>query len=128
VLTETRFQTFTGTSTPAADSSASIALTKYGLNQLLYTAQNNGEGLAVFADIYYPAGWKAYIDEKESPIIRVNYALRGLKIPAGKHNIRFTFEPATFFLGRKISAISSIVLLIGVAIGFIWSAWKSRPV
>jgi hypothetical protein len=128
VVIDKRFQSVTGTFTPAADSSASIALTKYGLNQLLYTAQNNGEGLAVFADIYYPAGWKAYIDEKESPIIRVNYALRGLKIPAGKHNIRFTFEPATFFLGRKISAISSIVLLIGVAIGFIWSAWKSRPV
>lgn len=127
-IIDQRFQSVTGTFTPAADSNARVALTKYGLNQLQYTAQNSGEGLAVFSDIYYPAGWQAFIDGKETPIIRVNYALRGLKIPAGKHEIIFKFEPATFFLGRKISAISSVLLLIGVAIGFIWSAWKSRPV
>ena len=128
VIIDQRFQSTTGTFTPAADSNAMVTLTKYGLNQLQYTAQNSGEGLAVFSDIYYPAGWKAFIDGKETPIIRVNYALRGLKIPAGKHDIIFKFEPATFFLGRKISAISSVLLLIGVAIGFIWSAWKSKPV
>lgn len=125
VIIDKRFQPITGSFTPAADSSAQIALTKYGLNQLQFTAQNSGEGLAVFSDIYYPAGWKAYIDGKETAIIRVNYALRGLKVPAGKHDITFKFEPATFFLGRKISAISSLILLIGVAIGLIWSGWKS---
>ncbi|MGO4294513.1 YfhO family protein [Chitinophaga sp. RAB17] len=125
VIIDKRFQPITGSFTPAADSSAQIVLTKYGLNQLQFTAQNNGEGLAVFSDIYYPAGWKAYIDGKETTIIRVNYALRGLKVPAGKHDITFKFEPATFFLGRKISAISSLILLIGVTIGFIWSSWKS---
>ncbi|MBS0030465.1 YfhO family protein [Chitinophaga sp. 22321] len=126
VIIDQRFRATTGAFTPAADSSATITLTKYGLNALKYTAQNNGEGLAVFSDIYYPAGWKAYIDGKESPIIRVNYALRGLKIPAGKHEIDFKFEPATFFLGRKIAGISSVLLLVLVAAGFGWTAWKSR--
>lgn len=126
VIIDKRFQNTTGTFTPAADSSSKIVLTKYGLNALKYTAQNSGEGLAVFSDIYYPAGWKAFIDGKETPIIRVNYALRGLKIPAGKHDIDFKFEPATFFLGRKISGISSVALLICVAVGFIWTGWKYK--
>ncbi|NLU95524.1 YfhO family protein [Chitinophaga sp. Ak27] len=125
-IVDQRFKATTGPFTPAADSSARIVLTKYGLNQLQYTAQNSAEGLGIFSDIYYPAGWKAYIDGKETPIIRVNYALRGLKIPAGKHDIQFKFEPATFFLGRKISGFSSILLLVLIAGGIVWSLWPSR--
>lgn len=121
-----RFQPVTGTFAPVADSNASIVLTKYGLNQLQYTSQNTSEGLGVFSEIYYPAGWKAFIDQKPVDIIRVDYALRGLKIPAGKHDITFKFEPATFFLGRKIAAISSWFLLIAVAIGFAWTALAVR--
>lgn len=125
VIIDRRFQKTVGSIQPVADTNAHIVLDKYSLNDLTYTAQNNGTGLAVFSDIYYPAGWKAYIDGQETPILRVNYALRGLLIPAGKHQVVFKFEPATFFLGRKISAISSIVLLIAVAAGFIWSWRKS---
>jgi hypothetical protein len=121
-----RFQPALGNFSPAADSSARIVLTKYGLNRLQFTSQNTRDGLGVFSDIYYPAGWKAFIDGKEANILRVNYVLRGLKIPAGRHDIIFRFEPATFFLGRKISAVSSILLLVFTGIGFIWSARKRR--
>ncbi|MGF6929446.1 hypothetical protein QFZ48_004946 [Chitinophaga sp. W2I13] len=125
VIIDQRFQQTTGAFIPAADSNARIVLDKYGLNELKYTAVNTRAGLGVFSDIYYPAGWKAFIDGKETPILRVNYALRGLMVPAGKHEIVFRFEPATFFLGRKISTISSILLLVAVAAGFIL-AWRKQ--
>lgn len=124
VIIDRRFQQTAGAFTPMADSNAHITLNKYGLNELTYTAVNTGTGLGVFSDIYYPAGWKAFIDGKETPILRVNYALRGLVVPAGKHDIVFRFEPATFFLGRKISAVSSILLLVLVAVGFIMTWWQ----
>ncbi|GAA4318112.1 YfhO family protein [Compostibacter hankyongensis] len=103
----------------AADSAAHIQLTQYGLNALKYASENTAEGLAVFSDIYYPAGWKAFIDGKETPILRVNYALRGLKIPAGKHQIEFRFHPDTFFTGQKIAGFSSVLLILLVIGGLV---------
>jgi Bacterial membrane protein YfhO len=104
---------------PEEDSSASIKLTQYGLNELKYASDNSKEGFGVFSDIYYPAGWKAYIDGKEVPIIRVNYLLRGLVIPAGKHDIDFKFHPDTYFLGQKISFISSLLIIVILTLALI---------
>ncbi|MBC9932056.1 YfhO family protein [Chitinophaga qingshengii] len=126
VIIDRRFQSAIGAFTPAKDSSAGITLTKYGLNDLHFTSQNTGDGFAVFSDIYYPAGWRAYIDHQETDIIRVNYALRGLKIPAGKHDIVFEFRPKTFIVGRKIAAVSSWVLIGLVAGGLLWAGITGR--
>jgi hypothetical protein len=118
VVIDQRFKPVVGDLHPYADSSSGIVLTQYGLNQLAFKSKNSQEGIGVFSDIYYPGGWKAYIDGKETPIIRVNYALRGLKIPAGEHSIDFKFEPEIFFTGRKISFIASIGTIILVLLGF----------
>ncbi len=97
------------------DSAASIQLSQYGLNHISFTSHNSRNGFAVFSDIYYPYGWKAYIDGKEVPIIRANYVLRALKIPAGNHEIKFDFHPSSFYTGDTIAAITSWIL-IGLAI------------
>lgn len=102
------------------DSAATIKLIKYGLNDLVYESNNSKNGLAVFSDIWYPHGWEAYVfnSEKDSvavPIIRANYVLRAIKVPAGKHKIAFHFHPKSFETGNKIAMISSI-LLIGLVI------------
>lgn len=115
VVIDKRFQAEVGTIEPRADAKAQVKLTQYGLNELHYQSSNANLGLAVFSDIYYPAGWKAFIDGKETPILRVNYALRGLKIPAGQHQIVFKFHPDTYFTGQKISLISSLTLILLVA-------------
>jgi len=105
------------------DSAASIQLTKYGLNDLSYVSNNSRDGLAVFSDIYYPHGWEAYVDGKEVEILRANYVLRAIKIPAGQHKIEFHFRPQSFATGNTIALISSIVLL-GLVLAGIYMAVK----
>jgi len=101
----------------AKDSSAMIKLTKYGLNDLAFESTNSKDGYAVFADIYYPLGWKAYIDGKETEIVKTNYLLRGLFLPAGNHKIEFKFHPETYFKWKTPSLISSILILLILAGG-----------
>lgn len=96
----------------AKDSSATITLENYKPNYLKYLSNNQKEGLAVFSEMYYGKGWNAYIDGKSVEHIRVNYVLRGLQIPAGKHKIEFKFEPQVVKTGSTITLISSIGILI----------------
>ena len=88
-----------------------IELIKYAPDQLLYKATVSQKQLAVFSEIYYPAGWKAYIDGKESQILRANYLLRALVVPAGDHDIEFRFEPSSFRFGQIISIIGSMLIV-----------------
>jgi hypothetical protein len=97
------------------DSSAYVKLAKYGLDDISFTSKNSKDGLAVFSDIYYSKGWKAYVDGKETPIMKADYVLRAIKIPAGSHNIEFHFRPASFYNGQKAAMVSSI-LLIGLCL------------
>ncbi|WP_423130095.1 YfhO family protein [Gaoshiqia sp. Z1-71] len=100
---------------------ASVRLLEYRPNYLKYSARvGNGTSLAVFSEIYYPKGWKAYIDGEETEHLRANYVLRALPVPAGEHEIEFKFEPASYFIGNKVSLASSLILILAMlAIGFI---------
>lgn len=97
-----------------ADSMATIKLTAYAPDQLNYRSVCESDQLAVFSDIYYPAGWNAYIDGKLSPHLRVDYVLRAMRVPSGTHEIMFKFEPDVFKIGEPIAlASSSLLLLLG---------------
>ncbi|PSG88054.1 YfhO family protein [Aurantibacter aestuarii] len=104
------------------DSTATITLKTVQPNKLEYTSNNKNEGFAVFSEMYYSKGWKATINGKEQPIYRVDYTLRGLKIPAGNHTILFTFEPEVVKTGSTIALISSILvgLLLILGVFFIY--------
>lgn len=94
------------------DSAASIQLKSYAPNKLEYTFNSSTEQMAVFSEVYYGKGWNAYIDGKETPHFRANYLLRAMKLPAGKHQIEFRFEPETYYFTEKISYASSGILLV----------------
>lgn len=94
------------------DSLATIKLTKYSLNELSYESFSNQNGFIVFSEIYYKDGWNAYIDGELKPHLNVNYVLRGLEIPAGKHSIEFRFEPKVIQTGSTISLLSYVFLLL----------------
>jgi hypothetical protein len=99
------------------DSLASIQLTQYQPNHLKYVSNNKNDGFAVFSEMYYSKGWKATIDGKEARIFNVNYVLRGLQIPAGKHTIEFKFEPEVVKTGSAIALISTILMVLLVGLG-----------
>ena len=94
------------------DSTATIALKHMRPDELTYESNNSHEGFAVFSEMFYPHGWKATIDGKEAPIYRVDYTLRGMSVPAGKHEIRFAFDPEVVKTGSRLSLVGCILLLL----------------
>ncbi|MDP1802509.1 MAG: YfhO family protein [Bacteroidota bacterium] len=100
------------------DGEGSIKLLSYQPNELVYESDTKAEQFAVFSEIYYPKGWNAYIDGQLKPHAGVNYVLRGMVVPAGKHKIEFKFEPKTYTTGNTIAMVGSILLLITVGVGF----------
>ena len=96
------------------DSLSSIQLIERTPPYLKYESESSVNGLAVFSEIYYPKGWHALIDGNEVPILRANYVLRALEIPAGKHVIEFRFEPKPYVVGNKITMASGWLLLLVV--------------
>lgn len=111
------------------DTAASIQLVKNDNDIIHYVSNSSSNGFAVFSEIYYNRGWKAYIDGKEAPIIQTDYVLRGLSIPAGKHEIVFEFKPASYYNSTKIAiAASALVwLLIIAAIVHSFRLMNSKP-
>lgn len=93
-------------------SEGSIKLTSYAPNRLKYSYSSATPSLAVFSEIYYPAGWKATVDGEEIGILRANYALRALELPEGEHEIEFVFSPESYRTGANISRASSALLFL----------------
>ena len=98
------------------DTFASIALTDYKPNHLTYTSNTSSDQLAVFSEVYYPAGWNAYVDGQLKPHFRANWTLRAMVIPAGNHIVEFKFEPTIYRTGEKISLASSVLLLLLIVV------------
>ncbi len=100
------------------DSTATIQLVKNENDFIEYQSKSSSSNFAVFSEVYYPAGWKAYIDGKETEIVKTNYVLRGLSVPAGEHKITFEFKPKSYYNSLTIGTVSSGIvwlLLIGAA-------------
>lgn len=107
------------------DSTATIKLTDYKLNHLTYESSSKNDQFAVFSEIYYEDGWNAYIDGELAPHFRVNYVLRGMQVPSGKHRIEFKFEPAVINIGSTISLISYALILL-VPVGWFFVSRKKE--
>ncbi len=105
------------------DSLATITLTKYQPNKLVYRSETSKPQLAVFSEIYYPQGWEVTINGKPVSHFRVNYVLRGMVVPEGSNEIVFEFRPASYYTGEKIALIFSILLLLVIA-GYAYQLWK----
>lgn len=80
----------------------------------IYKTKSTTAQLCVFSEIYYKDGWKAYIDGKETPILRANYVLRALEVPAGEYTIELRCEPDTLKTFNIINLIGSILIVVFV--------------
>ncbi|WP_144282169.1 YfhO family protein [Chryseobacterium echinoideorum] len=108
------------------DSTASINLTKYEPNELEFKSQSKTGQLAVFSEVYYPHGWKVFVDEKEVPYIKADYFLRAVHVPSGTHNIKMIFEPQVIEKGKWISLICFGLFIALSAFGIFWINKKKK--
>ncbi|OBW39689.1 Bacterial membrane protein YfhO [Chryseobacterium sp. MOF25P] len=109
-----------------ADSTATINLTKYEANELEFKSQSKTPQLAVFSEIFYPHGWKVFVDEKEVPYIKADYLLRAVHVPAGNHHIKMVFEPQVIETGKWISLLCFGLFIALSAFGIFWLNKKKK--
>lgn len=96
------------------DSTASVTLTDYRPDRLVYRTENAYDGLAVLSEIYYPHGWHATIDGEATELLRVDYLLRGVVVPAGSHELVLTFAPQTLAATETAAYTAYGVLLLAI--------------
>ena len=109
------------------DSLSTLRLTAYEPNRLTYESENGGEGVAVFSEIYYPDGWQVTIDGEPAPLARVNYVLRALRVPAGKHVIEMRFDPKSLHVTEGIAYAGLSLLVLGAAAGAgLWAVRRRK--
>jgi hypothetical protein len=89
-----------------------IELTDYKPNKLTYKSSSESSQLAIFSEIYYPDGWKAFIDGKEVEILKANYLLRALEIPSGKHSIEFVFDLPKYHQSNTLARFGVLAILL----------------
>ena len=118
LVTDVKFKDFVKNFQPNHDSTAQIKLTKYAPDYVEYDYSAKEKGTVVFSEVYYPYGWKAYIDGKPADHFRANYTLRAMNVPAGQHHIRFEFRPDTVEKWGKVSVACKYLIyltILGVA-------------
>lgn len=96
--------------------SGSIRMLSYKPNYLVYESNTTANEFAVFSEIYYPKGWNAYVDGVLTPHVGVNYILRGMPIPQGKHKIEFKFEPTVYSTSNNLAMAGSAIWLISIGL------------
>ena len=126
-IVDQRFKEDIGSLPDSVAHTSAIHLTSYAPNRLVYESNSETGGYVVFSEMYYRGNedWISYLDGKEKDHQRVNYCLRGMNIPAGKHEIIFEFKPKVIAIGSKIDFLSSClyILFLGSCL-FYWSRPK----
>ena len=100
-----------------------IETVSYKPNHITYSSNSDQKQLAVFSEVYYPDGWKAYVDGKEQKILKVNYILRGLELTPGKHKIEFKFDLPKLHRSNTLARVGTgLMVLLMLGLGFV--EWK----
>lgn len=105
---------------------AKIELTRYANpGNLFYESESAEDGLAVFSEVYYKT-WKAFVDGKEVPVLRANYILRAIEMPAGKHTIEFRCQDELLVKMQIVSLVASILVILAIVGLIILSIIRAR--
>ena len=97
---------------------ADVEVTSYGQNEIAIRVNASGPGVLVLSEWYYPA-WKVRVDGRETTVLRADHALRAVALPAGSHEVVFSYDSATFRRGVLASVLTALFLIAaaGVAVG-----------
>ena len=108
----------------AQDKNSVAKLLAYEPNQLTYEVSSDKGGVLVFSEVYYP-GWTATIDGQPAELGRVNYILRALRVPAGKHQVKLAFFPKSVDTTETIAYVAYVVLLL-IIVGGLYDTWRRK--
>lgn len=123
-VADERFREVLGESS-GRDSLSQVVLQSYDANRLVYECTSQQGGVVVFSDIYYP-GWTCTVDDEDTPVGRVDYVLRAIRVPAGKHKIVMRFDPQSVHATEAI-AYAALALLVLLTLGYVvMGVMKSR--
>ncbi|MDL2320354.1 YfhO family protein, partial [Alistipes sp. OttesenSCG-928-B03] len=125
-VVDERFAHLLTATTTTADSTSYIRLTDYKPNHLTYEYDASDETYAVFSEIYYDKGWQAYIDGQPKEHFRVNYILRGMVLPAGRHTVEFRFRAENFSAVSNITLIFSLLIIVSLVAAIAAAALCNR--
>ena len=102
---------------PAAAESTSASIREYRAERISLGVYCSEASLLVLSEVYYPAGWKAFVDGTEAEIYKTNYILRSVVVPAGNHAVEFIFNPTATRLGYVTSnaawGVAAVLILLG---------------
>jgi hypothetical protein len=91
----------------------SIALVEYQPNRLFYRyTLEGGEATAVFSEIFYDKGWKAYVDGVEYPYFRADYLLRAMRLPEGEHTVEWRFRAPSWSAVEGVTLVCSLLIIV----------------
>ncbi|MDD3236269.1 MAG: YfhO family protein, partial [Candidatus Cloacimonetes bacterium] len=110
--------------TVSAPDSSYAKLVESGMMKMKYDVFTDKTAFLVLSEVYYSAGWKALIDGKETPIYPTDHTLRGIVIPAGKHQVEFTLAPKSYALSLKLSLAGLLLTVLAVIAGFLMQVRK----
>ncbi len=99
---------------------SSVTPAGFDLHDLKFNVVTDTTSFLTISEIYYPAGWKAFIDGKETEIFATNYILRGIVVPKGEHIIEMKFESKTYLWSLRLSLIGLILAVLIFLIGLIF--------
>lgn len=117
-VAEQRFAQALGNPQGSLQPGDTISLVSYTPNRVVYRSDTKTDAIGVFSEVWFPWGWNATIDGEPAPLGRVNYVLRALAIPAGRHEIAMTFNPASLRVtgGIAYASVSLIYLIVLLAL------------
>ncbi len=96
-----------------------ITLVEKNPNMLSFNYSTDSKQFAAISGSFYPKGWKAYVDGKEIPLYETDFIIRGVEVPAGKHNLKLLFHPETYFASMKYVWIGNVLILLLIVIPII---------
>ncbi len=97
--------------------SSSVDIVRYGSREIALSVFTSGPALLVLSEVYYPAGWTATVDGKETAIYKTNAILRSVVVPAGRHEVRLLFDPPAYDIGFTMTSIGWGVAFVLIVLG-----------
>jgi uncharacterized membrane protein YfhO len=84
---------------------------RYEPNRVDVKTKAVAPSILVLGENHYP-GWRAYLDGEPVGVLRVNYNQRGVRVPAGEHEVRFVYRPKSVMIGSAVSLLTALLLIL----------------